>query len=315
MDKSQLIEEAIEALRELKVSEEQLNKRSAMTLLALLHLKPGDDWGSASNPMLRVRDIMDWIRDFFDVDYKPNTREAIRRFTLHQFVIAELAEENADEPGRPVNSPKWNYRITEEALNVFRNRGKSVFEEVAAEFITEHKSYKSLAEERRNMPKVSVTLPSGAEFCLSAGGQSVLIKAIIEEMLPRFVPGSSVVYIDDADHKHGIVDRQLADKLGIVLSERGKAPDVIAWDCERGWIFLMEAAETHRPVDVTRKHELRELFAKQWDKVVLISCFPSRKTMRKYLAALAWETEAWCADSPDHMMHFDGSRFMGPYGD
>ena len=112
MDKSQLIEEAIEALRDFEVGREQLNERSAMTLLALLQLKPGDDWARATNPMLGTRAIMDWIRDQYGVEYAANTRETIRRFTLHQFVIAQLVEENADQPDRPINSPKWNYRAT-----------------------------------------------------------------------------------------------------------------------------------------------------------------------------------------------------------
>lgn len=75
MDKSQLIEETIEALRDFEVGREQLNERSAMTLLALLQLKPGDDWARATNPMLGTRAIMDWIRDQYGVEYAANTRE------------------------------------------------------------------------------------------------------------------------------------------------------------------------------------------------------------------------------------------------
>lgn len=315
MDASKLIDEALEVLRDFEVGKDQLNKRSAMTLLALLQLKDGDSWEQATNPMLRTRDIMDWIRDQFGVAYKPNTRETIRRFTLHQFIMAEIVEENADRPDRPINSPKWNYRVTDAALEVFRNHGKPVFESELERFLLEHVSYTSLTEERRNMPKTPVSLPSGVDLELSPSGQSELIKAMVEEMLPRFAPGCQVAYIDDTDHKHGVVDAKLMDKLGISLKAREKAPDVIAWDAKRGWLFLMEAASTHGPVDVTRKAELRDLFADQWDKVVLVSCFPDRKTMQKYLALLAWETEAWCADTPDHMMHFNGSRFMGPYGD
>lgn len=314
MDKSQLIADAIDVLRDFEVGKDQQNERSAMTLLALLQLKPGDDWGQATNPMMGTRAIMDWIRDYFGVDYKPNTRETIRRFTLHQFVIAELAEENADKPDRPINSPKWNYRITHDALDTIIHRNESVFESALKKFLANHESYQSLMEERRNMPKTPVILPSGASLQLSPSGQSVLIRAMVEEMLPRFAPGCQVVYIDDTDHKHGVIDAALMDELGISLKAREKAPDVIAWDANRGWLFLMEAASTHGPVDVTRKNELRDLFANQWDKAVLVSCFPDRKTMQKYLALLAWETEAWCADTPDHMMHFNGSRFMGPYG-
>lgn len=315
MGASELIDEALEALRDFEVGKDQLNERSAMTLLALLHLKEGDSWEQATNPMMGTRAIMDWIRDEFGVDYKPNTRETIRRFTLHQFVMAGIVEENADRPDRPINSPKWNYRVTAAALDVLCNHGTVAFKSDLERFLLEHVSYASLIEERRNMPKTPVTLPSGAALELSPGGQSVLIKAMVEEMLPRFAPGCQVVYIDDTDHKHGVIDAELMDQLNIGLKAREKAPDVIAWDAKHGWLFLMEATSTHGPVDVTRKTELHNLFAEQWDKVVLVSCFPDRRTMQRYLALIAWETEAWCADTPDHMMHFDGSRFMGPYGD
>ena len=28
---------------------------------------------------------------------------------------------------------------------------------------------------------------------------------------------------------------------------------------------------------------------------------------------IAWETEVWIAENPDHMIHFDGKKFLGPY--
>lgn len=314
MGEGKLIGQAMRALRLFEVGKDQLNERSAMTLLALPHLKEGDSWAGATNPMLGTRAIMDWIRDCFGVDYKPNTREPIRRFTLHQFVIAGIVEENADRPDRPINSPKWNYRVTASALETLRHYGSATFESDVERFLHAHPSYQSLSEERRNMPKTPVSLPSGEALSLSPSGQSVLIKAMVEEMLPRFAPGCAVIYIDDTDHRHGVIDAALMSRLGIGLKAREKAPDVIAWDARRGWLFLMEAASTHGPVDVTRKAELRALFADQWDKVVLVSCFPDRRTMQRYLAVLAWETEAWCADEPDHMVHLDGARFMGPYG-
>lgn len=317
-----LIDEALTVLRDFEVGEEQLNDRSAMTLLALLHLKVGDEWSQATNPLMGTRAIMDWIRNEFDVDYKPNTRETIRRFTLHQFVMAGIVEENADDPGRPINSPKWNYRVTADALAVMRQyepipdeSGGSVFENALAGFLAGNTSYRSLAQERRNLPRVPVILPSGKTVNLSQGGQSVLIAAIVEDMLPRFAPGCRVLYLDDTDHQLGAIDGDALARLGIALQTRDKAPDVIAWDSSREWLFLMEAASTHGPIDVTRKNELHRIFAAQWSSVVLVSCFPNRKVMQRYLSELAWETEAWCADNPDHLIHFDGSRFLGPYGE
>jgi hypothetical protein len=32
-----------------------------------------------------------------------------------------------------------------------------------------------------------------------------------------------------------------------------------------------------------------------------------------YLDKISWETEVWVADSPTHMIHFNGERFLGPY--
>ena len=28
---------------------------------------------------------------------------------------------------------------------------------------------------------------------------------------------------------------------------------------------------------------------------------------------IPWETEVWLESDPTHMIHFNGSRFMGPY--
>ena len=315
MGRDELIEQAIAILEKFEVGENQLNARSAMTLLALLQLRPGDNWEQATNPMLGTRAIMDWIRDEFGVDYKPNTRETIRRFTLHQLIIAEIVEENADNPNRAINSPKWNYRVTHDALSVIKDYGKTVFESDVELFLSEHESFLSLAQERKNMPTTPVVLPSGVTLGLSPSGQSELIKSVVEEMLPRFAPGCEIAFIDDTNHQLGVINQGILDQLGISVRAREKAPDIIAWDPKRGWLFLIEAASTHGPIDVTRKTELRKLFAMQWEKVVLVSTFPNRKIMQKYLSEIAWETEAWCADTPDHMMHFNGSRFMGPYQD
>ncbi|MEE4357263.1 MAG: BsuBI/PstI family type II restriction endonuclease [Desulfococcaceae bacterium] len=43
------------------------------------------------------------------------------------------------------------------------------------------------------------------------------------------------------------------------------------------------------------------------------TAFPDRTEFRKNAGEIAWETEVWIADNPDHMIHFDGERFLGPY--
>ncbi|WP_207302612.1 BsuBI/PstI family type II restriction endonuclease [Olsenella sp. Marseille-P4559] len=307
------VEGTRELLRDLGMDDERSNERSAMVLLALAHLKPGDDWRSATNGMYGIRTIMDRIAEAFGVEYKPNTREKIRRFTLHQFVQVGIIEENADDPTRPINSPKWNYRLTFDTLDLVTWCGTSWYPdqlEICLEGITTWVEYSS---ERREMAKVPVTLPDGTEVKLSAGGQNMLIKAMVEEFCPRFAPGGKVLYVGDTSKVDETVDAETLERIGVKLLERGKEPDLIVWREDKGWLYLMEACSTHGPVDVTRKNELIELFGDCGHPIAYVSCFPSRKVMQDYLGDLAWETEAWCADTPDHMIHLDGGKFMGSY--
>jgi adenine-specific DNA-methyltransferase len=44
-----------------------------------------------------------------------------------------------------------------------------------------------------------------------------------------------------------------------------------------------------------------------------VTAFPDRVTFRKFAKDIAWETEVWIADNPDHMIHFNGDKFLGPY--
>ena len=44
-----------------------------------------------------------------------------------------------------------------------------------------------------------------------------------------------------------------------------------------------------------------------------VTAFLNRRGLLKYLGDIAWETEVWVADTPDHMIHFNGERFLGPY--
>ena len=113
--------------------------------------------------------------------------------------------------------------------------------------------------------------------------------------------------------KEIISDAKALAKLGITLPERGKAPDVLIHDPTRNWLIIVEAVTSHGPVDQKRKNELSTIFATTRPGLVFVSAFPDRKTFTKFHAAIAWETEVWLADAPDHMIHFNGERFLGPY--
>jgi len=55
-----------------------------------------------------------------------------------------------------------------------------------------------------------------------------------------------------------------------------------------------------------------------WDRTSTIDAaksHPDKRTMQTFLSHIAWESEVWIADDPDHVIHFNGERFLGPYPD
>lgn len=307
------IREASRLLVALGMDVERSNDRSALTMLALLHLRPGDAWSDATNPMLGTRAIMDWMRDNYDRYYAANSRETIRRFTLHQFADALLVQQNPDQPRRPVNSPKWNYQITTEAVVLIRLYGTSQFETALADYLAKVPGLKAQYAAAREMNRIPITLPNGKPFNLSPGGQNILIKKMIEEFCPQFTPGAEVLYVGDADSKWALCEAGRLADLGVTVDEHGKMPDLVVYLPDKNWLVLMEAASSHGPVDAKRRGELATLFKDSYPGLVYVSCFPDRKEMRKYLQQIAWETDVWCAEDPTHLIHFNGERFLGPY--
>jgi adenine-specific DNA-methyltransferase len=117
------VEEALAVLQELGLPKAQQNERSALTLLAFLDMKASTPWAQASTPLMGITPIMEFIFGRYQKKYAPNTRETIRRQTVHQFLEAGLIVANPDEPRRPVNSPKAVYQIEAKALVVLRAYG------------------------------------------------------------------------------------------------------------------------------------------------------------------------------------------------
>jgi hypothetical protein len=309
----QRIIEAQELLRLLNFDAERCNERSALVLLALLDLRPEHPWSTVERPRLRTVEIMARIREHYNREYKPNTRETIRRQTLHQFVDAGIVILNPDDPKRPVNSPKSCYQIEPRAFGVISAFGQSDFEPIILDYLAELPGLRTLYAQERDLLRIPVTLLDGSKITLSPGGQNTLIAQIIDEFCARFTPGGKVLYIGDADEKWSVFEEGEMGRLGLTINSHGKMPDLVIYMPDRKWLILIEAASSHGPVDSKRRGELNALFQNSSAGLVFVSCFPSRAELRQYLKDIAWETEVWCADNPSHLIHFNGERFLGPY--
>ncbi|UVK41820.1 hypothetical protein BPNPMPFG_003412 [Mesorhizobium sp. AR07] len=106
----------MQILTDLGFPRRQRNERSSLTLLALLNLHPNQTWDAAAAPLMGITPIMNWFRERYGKTYKPNTRESIRRQTIHQFVNAGLVLRNPDDLNRPINSKDTVYQIAPSAL-------------------------------------------------------------------------------------------------------------------------------------------------------------------------------------------------------
>jgi len=307
------IDEAIQILRLLNMPVAQQNDRTAYVLLALLSLAPQTPWANASGAdRWRTVEIMQWLRDNYAKDYAANSRETLRRFSLHQLIEAGLVIYNPDRPERPVNSPDNCYQIAPEALALLQTYGGQKWPAALSKFLRVQPGLAAKYGKARDLVQVPVNI-LGGQLLLSPGKHSELIRDIIEQFAPRFAGGAELLYAGDTGAKHAYFNRAALATLGVVVDDHGKLPDVVLHDVRRNWLILAEAASSHGPVDAKRHGELAKLFENSTAGLVYVSAFPDRATMRKYLTVISWETEAWAADEPDHLTHFNGERFLGPY--
>lgn len=307
------IDEALAILTALDMPRAQRNERSAICLLALSGLKPDGRWAEATAPLIGIRAMLDVARQQYDRNYAENTRETFRRQTMHQFVDAQIASYNSDNPARPVNSPGAVYNLTPEMLAIVRAFGVDNWPQMVATFLASHPPLTVRFGQEREMAKVPVAISTGEELRLSPGVHSEVIKAVVEEFAPRYAPGAVLVYAGDTGEKWGYFDKKILDRLGVAVDNHGKMPDVVLFLEDKNWLLLVEAVTSHGPVDGKRHGELRALFKSSSAGLVFVTAFPDRATMRQYVVEIAWETEVWCADAPTHLIHFDGERFLGPY--
>lgn len=306
------LKEALAISTDLGLPREQRNERSALALLALLDLTPHKNWTEAGAPLCGITQMMTFFKTHYGKQYAPNTRETVCRFTMLQFVQAGIAIENPDKPTRPTNSPKWCYQVSPSVLAVLRSYGTRRWRPKLNVLLSKLNTLSQRYASERAMHKIPVRLAPDTRIELSPGGQNMLIRAVIEDFCPRFTPGAEVAYVGDSAAKWGYFDEGLLTSLGVKVESHGKMPDVVVYHRMEGWLVLIEAVTSHGPISPKRHQELKKLFADSTAGLVFVTSFPDRRTLLRYLAEIAWETDVWCADAPTHLIHFNGERFLGP---
>jgi hypothetical protein len=243
--------------------------------------------------------------------YAENTREIVRRQVIHQFEQARIVDRNPVEPGLATNSPRTHYALSDIAIRTIRQFNTPEWETALAEFLDAQESLVAMYERKRHLELIPLSYQD-QEYHLSPGKHNELQVAIIEEFGPRFAPGAKLLYLGDTAKKLFLIDEDALSDLNIPFSQHDKLPDVILFDQDRKWLYLIEAVTSHGPVTPKRRVELDDMLKDCPAGLIYMSAFPDFVTFRNFLSEIAWETEVWLSEMPDHMIHFNGDRFIGP---
>jgi hypothetical protein len=307
------IEEAQAILKELGLPEAQQNEISGYTLLALCNIKENDKWLNAFRQSHGVsKGIMAFIAENYGKEYAPNTRETFRRQVLHQLVQAGIADYNPDIPDLPVNSPRAHYAISAKALETIKTFGTKEWKNSVVQFKNEIGELIKKYSKERKLSRVPITLPNGKVLVLSPGKHNLVQAAIVEEFASRFAKGSILLYLGDTEQKNLHIDKKKLKNIGIPITEHSKLPDVVIYDESKNWLYLIEAVTSHGPMSPKRIVELEDFLTNCKAGKIYVSAFPDFSEFKKHTKNIAWDTEVWIMEFPEHMIHFNGDRFLGP---
>lgn len=301
------IEEAKFILNAIGMPNSQQTDLCAFTLLALLNIDPDDEWNNSKNEWIRIHDIIQFILDKYQITYAENSRETFRKQAMHKFRDAAIIEDN----GKATNSPNYRYRITDEALTLFKSYNTKKWNERLEAFLNNHDTLIEMYSSKKEMKKMPVKI-NGQDFKFSTGKHNALQKAIIEEFAPRFAPNSECLYVGDTIEKDLVKNTDKLNNIGFDISVHDKMPDVVLYKSDKRWVYFIEAVTSVGPVSPSRIIEINKMTEKVSAGKIFVTAFPDFSTYKKFSEQLAWETEVWIADMPDHMIHLNGDKFVGP---
>jgi adenine-specific DNA-methyltransferase len=306
------IEEAKDLLNMAGLPPAQRNELAALTLLALANLSEDDPWRKAERRSIRIHDMILFVEQRYHKRYAENTRETFRRQVLHQFEQARIVDRNPDDPSLPTNSPRTHYALSKEFLSVVQHYGTRAGQRHAEKFRAEQGTLLEMYQRRRERHLIPLKDAQGREYRLSPGKHNQLQVAIVEQFAPRFAPGAKLLYMGDTANKTLIIDPDRLKQLGFPASKHSKLPDVVLHLPKKNWLFLIEVVTSHGPVSPKRHRELERLLTSTSSGRVYVSAFLDFKEFLRHARHIAWETEVWIAEAPDHLIHFNGDRFIGP---
>ena len=320
-DVQQLIQEALYILDKLGIPFQRLTERRlermAMAFLAVAQVfKPGE-WKEAKdladNMSTTTRDIIKCENEHFEEHISPGSYDDIRRQDMELPVLAGIILPTKPESSK--NAPNRGYALNPDVSGLIRAFGTTSWEQQVAGYVIGADTLAKRLSDARFMPTTEITLPSGVTLPpFGPGPHNRLQKAIVEQFLGMFCEEPEVLYVGDAGDRFILNLTERLAEMGVPEISRDELPDIIAFSKKNSWLYLIEAVHTTGAITSVRREKFRmRLLAQCTCPVIYVTAFLNRKTFKEHVGNIAWETEVWIAESPDHMIHFDGRKFLGPY--
>lgn len=291
-------------------------ERMAIAFLAIMDVKVLADFKTAKDLQkdeyaLKTREVIAYVNKYFKENISSGSYDDIRRKDLKLLVTGDIVLQSS--PNSATNDSTRGYGLNPFYADLVRQYPHKNWTKTVQEKLKGIEPIAEKLKRKRNLKKVPVQLPSGKKLNFSAGLHNDLQKAIIEEFLPRYGYGAKVLYVGDTSDKYLHLDKEALENLNFFEISHEQLPDIIAYAQEKNWLYLIEAVHSSGAIGELRLMQLQKLTKACKADIIYVTAFLDKLTFRKFIADIAWETEVWIADNPDHLIHFNGDKFLGPY--
>lgn len=311
----ELINQALDILESVGIPMNKTERgleKMAVCFLAVANVTK--DWSKAvENANLKSRDIISFVNKNFEEKISPGSYDDIRRKDLKLLVLADLVVNSGVNKGSATNDPTRGYALQSDFRKLIHTYNKPSWSKNLKSFNNSRPSLTEILARKRDIEKIPVRLPNGKPIELSLGEHNVLQKQIIEQFLPRFGSDCVVLYIGDTSNKSLHIETKELDNLNFFQLSHDELPDIIAYSKKNNWLYLIEAVHSSGPMSETRVLELKRMLKDCKAELIFVTSFLTRQDFKRWMLDVAWETEVWIADNPDHLVHFNGHKFLGAY--
>jgi len=314
-----IINEALLFLKACGIPTEGLTPRGlemmAMAFLAVADVGSSSEWPFLKTQndrrSLKTRDIITYINTHFQDSISSGSYDDIRRKHLKLSVLAGVIVPTSPNAAR--NDPQRGYAIADEFGALARLVPDGNYHQLLADRVAASGSLAERLNAARHLDMIPIITPEGVEIDLTLGVHNELQRAVVEQFLPRFGYEAELLYLGDTANKLLWLQQDKLTALHFFELNHGELPDIVAYSRRKNWLFLIEAVYSSGPISPTRLLQLQTLCRDCTAETVFVTAFLDRAAFRRFSSEIAWETEVWMAAEPDHLIHFDGEKFLGPY--